>query len=132
MFTDFISSYISTAFKKLFSDNTLLATFEEIGTTGIYMSKNADVSEMYLDHFVGSSGDNRDTAESNGYIFGAFQLEMAGNTVSSITLLLLNSEFYGYVQNLENIGQVHIAAIEEYFNIWYKEGFLWERLRKLV
>ena len=117
MFTDFISSYISTAFKELFSDNTLLATFEEIGTTGIYMSKNADVSEMYLDHFVGSSGDNRDTAESNGYIFGAFQLEMAGNTVSSITLLLLNSEFYGYVQNLENIGQVHIAAIEEYFNI---------------
>ena len=117
MFTDFISSYISTAFKELLSDDTLLATFEEIGTTGIYMSKNADVSEMYLDHFVGSSGDNRDTAENNGYIFGAFQLEMAGNTVSSITLLLLNSEFYGYVQNLENIGQVHIAAIEEYFNI---------------
>lgn len=117
MFTDFISSYISTAFKELLSDDTLLATFEEIGTTGIYMSKNADVSEIYLDHFVGSSGDNRDTAENNGYIFGAFQLEMAGNTVSSITLLLLNSEFYGYVQNLENIGQVHIAAIEEYFNI---------------
>lgn len=117
MFTDFISSYISTAFKELLSDDTLLATFEEIGTTGIYMSKNADVSEMYLDHFVGSSGDNRDTAENNGSIFGAFQLEMAGNTVSSITLLLLNSEFYGYVQNLENIGQVHIAAIEEYFNI---------------
>lgn len=114
LFIDIADVYLSTEFKDIIDDDTILATFEPVEGTYLYLSKNADASEAYLDHFAGSE---KDTLIQNGYIYPAFQLNYVGGDIDSITLYLLNDSLYGYSQLIEDIGQVEIKAIEEYFNL---------------
>ena len=114
LFVQLTGMYLSTSFKDLLDDDELLATFDGISGTNLYLSKNADVGEIFLSHFGGS--DTSSLIES-GYIYGGILVNYEGSDLSEISLYLVNEELYGYAQTIEDFGKVKINAIEEYFNL---------------
>lgn len=108
------NNYLSNEFKDIFEKDDVMATFEEVSGTTLYLSKNADVSEVFLKHFGGS---DPSTLKESGYIYGGFQLQYDASEICGINLFLVDDNLYGYTQAIENIGHVEIKAIEDYFNL---------------